>query len=53
MSESVEVETPSQTTRTAREPGSASAAIAVASSLRWCLIPRSQTAATQLAGCST
>ena len=49
-SESIEVETPSQTTRTAREPGSGSAAIAVASSLRWCRMPRSQQAATQRGG---
>ena len=51
-SESVEVDTPSQTTRTAREPGSGSAAIADASSLRSCRMPRSQHAATQCAGCS-
>ena len=52
-SESSDVETPSQTIKTAREPGSRSAAIAVASSLRWCRMPRSQDAATQEAGCST
>ena len=52
-SESIEDETPSQTTSTARVPGSGSAATATASSLRGCRTPRSQTAATQGAGCST
>ena len=36
----------------ARDPGSGSAQIAVASSLRWWRTPRSQHAATQCAGCS-
>ncbi len=52
-SESIEEETPSQTTSTARVPGSGSAATATASSLRGCRMPRSHTAATQDAGCST
>ena len=52
-SESMELDTPSQTTSTAREPGSGSAAVATASSLRACRTPRSQTAATHGAGCST
>ena len=51
-SESVEDETPSQTTRTARPPGSGSANRAIASSLRECRTPRSQTPATHGAGAS-
>ena len=50
MCESTVLETPSQTTRTARSP---STAIAIASSLRWCRIPRSQTPPTQGTGCSS
>ena len=44
------LETPSQTTSTTRWP---STAIAIASSLRVCRMPRSQTPATQGAGCSS
>ena len=50
MWESTVLDTPSQTTRTTRGP---STAIAIASSLRWCRIPRSQTPPTQGAGCSS
>ena len=51
-SESSDELTPSQTTSSARLPGSASAAIAMASSLRLCRMPRSHTPATHGAGCS-
>ncbi len=51
-SESVEEETPSQTTSTAWLPGSSLASSATASSLREWRTPRSHTAATQGAGCS-
>ena len=52
-SESVEFETPSQTTSTARSPGVAEATSAIASSLREWTRPRSQTPATQAAGVSS
>ena len=52
MWESSVLETPSSTTSTARSPGVSEASSAIASSLRECLMPRSQTPATQLAGCS-
>ena len=51
-SESVDEETPSQTTRTAWLPGSDPASRATASSLRVWRTPRSHTAPTHGAGCS-
>ncbi len=51
-SESVELDTPSRTTSTARQPGASSASSAIASSLRLWTMPRSQTPATQEAGVS-
>ncbi len=51
-SESTEFETPSMTTSTAREPGSAPANSAIASSLRCLRTALSHTPATQGAGCS-
>jgi hypothetical protein len=53
LSESVAVVTPSHTTSTHAEPGADSAPVAAASSLRECKIPRSETAATHAAGCSS
>ncbi len=52
MWESSVLETPSSTISAARTPGVSEAINAIASSLRECLMPRSQTPATQLAGCS-
>ena len=52
MWESSVLDTPSSTTSTARSPGVSEASIAIASSLRVCLMPRSHTPATQVAGCS-
>src|SRR4051794_1760045 len=51
-SESSDELTPSQTTSSARLPGSASAPSAMASSFRLCRMPRSHTPATHGAGCS-
>ncbi len=52
MWESSVLETPSSTISTARSPGFSPASNAIASSLRLCLMPRSQTPATHVAGCS-
>ena len=52
MWESVELETPSQTTSTANDPVAEPADRASASSLRRCRLPMSQTPATQGAGAS-
>ena len=51
-SESTRLETPSRTTRTAREPGFSLASSAMASSLRLFFAPLSHTPATQVAGVS-
>ncbi len=52
MWESVAMETPSQTTSTARDPAGSVARNAMASSLRVCRLPMSQTPPTQAAGAS-
>ena len=49
MCESVAIETPSQTTSTARDPAGSVARSAMASSLRVCRLPMSQTPPTQAA----
>ena len=51
-SESIELDTPSRTTRTARSPGVFAASRAIASSFLPCTMPRSHTPATQVAGVS-